>query len=438
MKTNIETVSDTRKKITAAFSAAEIAKEKEGVVAEFVRYAKIPGFRPGKAPKAMIEKRYASDIKASLERAVTSKAVEKLNSIKEFDIFSVVDLKHGDIEDANGASLEFTADIYPEVKLPEDYKTTVELPPAAATADEVQKTVDFYRNQRAKYDKIEGRPAQKGDFVQVSYEGKVDGVSINELVERPAMYGKQEGTWEEAGNTDVPGVKSVVEGVVGMNVGETKTVEEEFAKDFPEAKLAGKKAVFELTLKEIREKKLPEVDEAFLKDLGYKDEAEFRDRLTKDITAEKTQHNEVMKRQQAVDALLEKVDFPVPESAVEEERQAILQEMMLQFVSSGASKEDLEKNKKALFDSASADALPRAKMRIFLNRVAKANKLKVNDEDMSRMLWQESVRTHTRPEELIKSLKKDSARVSRMRADALLQKAINFIAEKAEVKEIQK
>lgn len=438
MKTNIENISDTRKKITVAFEAAEIAKEKEGVVAEFVQYAKIPGFRPGKAPKAMIEKRFAADIKASLERAVTNKAVNALNDIKEFDLYSVVDLQNTDIEGADGASLTFTADIYPEVSLPADYKTTVELPPVAATADEIQRTVDFYRNQRAAYNKIEDRAAQKGDFVQVSYEGKVDGVAINDLVEKPAMYGKQDGTWEEAGNTNVPGVKSIVEGVVGMKVGEKKTVEEVFAADFAEAKLAGKTAVYEVELKEIREKKLPEVDEAFLKDLGYKSEEEFRERLEKDITAEKTQHNEVMKRQQAVDQLLEKIDFKLPESAVEEEKQAIIQEMMFQFASSGASSEDLEKNKQALIDSATADAQPRAKMRIFLNRVAKANDLKVTDEDMSRMLWQEAMRTRMRPEEIIKQLKKDQARVSRMRSDALLQKAINFIAEHTEVKEIQK
>lgn len=438
MKTNIEKINDTRRKIVVSFDSSEVAKEKEGVVAEFVQYAKIPGFRAGKAPKDMVLKRFSGDIKAQLERVVTNKAVEALNGIKEFDLFAVVDLQNNDIESSEGAALTFTADIYPEVKLPEDYKTEVELSPVEATEDEIQKTVDFYRNQRAQYNKIEDRAAQKGDFVQVSYEGKIDGKSIDELVEKPAMYGKQKGTWEEAGNTDVPGVRSIIEGVVGMKVGEKKNVEEIFAADFPEAALAGKTAVYELELNEIREKKLPEVDEAFLKDMGDKTEADFRARLAKDISAEKTQHNEVLKRQYAVDKLMEGVDFPLPESALEEERQSVLQEMMMRFMSSGATKEDLEKNKESLFENATKEAEPRAKMRIFLNRVAVANSLKVDNEDMQRMLWQESVRTRTRPEELIKQLKKDQARINRMRSDALLQKAINFIAEKAEVKIVEK
>lgn len=438
MNTNIEKINDTRRKIAVTVDAAEVAKEKEGVVAEFVKFAKLPGFRPGKAPKDMIVKRFANDIKAQLERAITNKAVSALNDIKDFDIFSVVDLQNTEVEEGKDATLTFTADIYPEVKLPEDYKTNVELNPVEATDEEVQKTVDFYRNQRAQYNVVEDRPAQKGDFVQVSYEGTVDGKPVDELVEKPAMYGKQKGTWEEAGNTDVPGVPAIIEGLVGMKKSDKKIVEQKFDNDFAMKELAGKTAVYEIELLEIREKKLPEIDEEFLKNLGDKSEEDFRARLAKDITAEKTQHNEVMKRQMAVDQLMEKVDFPLPESALEEERQLILQEMMMRFMSSGASREDLEKNKDSLFEAASKDAAPRAKMRVFLNRVAKANELKVTDEDMSRMLWQEAVRTRTRPEDIVKQLQKDQTRVNRLRSDALLQKAINFIAEKADVKIVEK
>lgn len=434
MKTNIENVSDTRKKISVSFDAAEVSKEKEKVIAEYVQYAKVPGFRPGKAPKAMITQRFAEDIKAQLERAITNTAAAELNKIKEFDIYSVVDLNHGDIESATGVAMDFTADIYPEVKLPEDYKTTVELPPAEATEAEIQKTVDFYRNQRAEYCEVD-RPVVKGDFVQVCYDGKIDGKAVEEVMEKPAMYGSQKNTWEEAGNLDVPGVPAIVEGVVGMKKGDKKTIEYKFAADFEDKSVAGKTAVYEVELLDIREKKLPEVNEEFLKGLNAKTEEELRERLAKDIVAEKTQHNEVQKRQKAVEILLEKVDFPLPESAIEEERQGVLQEMMMRFMSSGASREDLEKNTTALVDAASKEAEPRAKMRVFLSRVAKANNLKVTDEDMSRMLWQEAMRNRTRPEELVKHLKKDQGRVNRMRADALLQNAINFIAEKVEVKQ---
>ena len=434
MKTNIENVNDTRKKISVAFDSAEVAAQKAKVTGEFVKNAKIAGFRPGKAPQDMIIKRYADDIKAELERTLTNISAGELNKIKDCDIYSVVDLEHGDVEAADGATLVFTADVYPEIKLPEDYKTTVELDSTVATEEEIQKTVDFYRNQRAEYQEA-NRPVAKGDFVQVAYTGTIDGAAVETLMAKPAMYASQKSTWEEAGNLEVPGVKEVIEGVIGMSKGDKKTVEHKFEKDFEDAAVAGKSASYEIELLDIREKKLPEVDEEFLKNLGAKDEKEFREKLAKDIEAEKTQHNEVQKRQKAVEQLLEKIEFPLPESAIEEERQAVLQEMMMRFMQSGASREDLDQNSEALIASATKEAEPRAKMRVFLNRVAVANKLKVNDEDMSRMLWQEAMRSRVRPEDLIKQLKKDQGRVSRMRSDALLQKAINFIAEKAEVKQ---
>ena len=139
-----------------------------------------------------------------------------------------------------------------------------------------------------------------------------------------------------------------------------------------------------------------------------------------------------MKRQLAVEQLLEKVQFPLPESALEDERESILQEMMMRFMSSGASKDDIEKNREMLVDTSNKEAEARAKMRIFLNRVAKANDLKVDNDDMGRALWQEAMRTRVKPEDLIKQLKKDPAKANRLRSDALLQKAINFIAEKAQ------
>ncbi len=434
MKTNIENVNDTRKKISVTFDAAEISKEKEAVTADFVANAKVPGFRAGKAPKAMIIQRFTKEIAQQLEQVLVNKAASALNEIKEFDLYSVVDLAEVKIEENAPLTLDFTADIYPEIKLPEDYKTVVELPSTEATEEEIQKTVDFYRNQRAQYNEVD-RAVVKNDFVQVSYTGKIDGVLVEEIMEKPAMYGSQKNTWEEAGNMDVPGVPAIVEGVVGMKKGDKKEISFTFAKDFEDAKVAGKTAIYEVELLDVREKKLPEIDEEFLKTLNAATEAELRERLAKDITTEKTQHNEVQKRQKAVEQLLEQIQFPLPESAVEEERQSVLQEMMMRFMSSGATQDALQANSAALIESASKEAEPRAKMRVFLARVAKANKLKVTDEDMSRMLWQEAMRNRVRPEELVKSLKKDQARVNRMRSDALLQKAINFIAEKVEVKQ---
>lgn len=430
MNTNIENINDTRKKITFSFDAKQVAEENDKVVKDFVKSAKIPGFRPGKAPVNMVVKLYAKDIKEQLERSLTGKAIDALNDIKEFDVYAVVDLKNE--EKDGGFKLEFTADIYPEVKLPESLATKVELEKTDATDEEIENAVKFHLNQRAKYNEVD-REIKAGDFVRLSYAGKIDGVSVNELAPEMPLYADQKSTWEEAGNKEAPGIQGVVQGIVGMKKGEKKTLSHEFPKDVKNDKIAGKTAQYEVEIFDIREKEMPKLDAEFFKSFDVDSEEKFREKIKESIENEKKSNNEILKRQFAVEQLMEKTDFKLPESAVEDERHSILEEMMMRLLSQGASREDIEKNKESLFDNAGKEAEGRAKMRIFLNRVAKANDLKIDNEDMSRMLWQESMRTHTKPEDLIKQIQKDRARANRLRSDALLQKAINFIADKAEV-----
>ena len=428
MNTKIENVNDTRKKIIVSFSAEEVANETSKITDEFVRGAKISGFRPGKAPRVMVEKSYADAIKAESERALTRQAIDAMNKVEDFDLYAIVNIEN---DNSNGCVMTFTADVYPSFDMPKSLETKVELESTDAKEEEINNAVEYYRNQRAKYEEVD-REIKKGDFVRLSYKGTIDGKPAAEVAKDMPLFADQKSTWEEAGNEEAPGIQGIVQGIIGMKKGEKKTLTHEFAKEMPIEALAGKKAEYEVEIFEVREKILPEIDEEFLKAFEAKDLDDLKAKVKQNIEADKKNNNEVLKRQMAVEQLMEKVDFPIPESALEDERESIIQEMMMRFMSSGASKADIEKNKDALMETSNKEAQARAKMRIFLNRVAKSNSLKVDNEDMSRILWQEAMRTRTKPEDLIKQLKKDQARANRMRSDALLQKAINFIAEKCE------
>ena len=430
MNTKIENISDTRKKIIVSFEPEQVVEQTEKMTKEFVKNAKISGFRPGKAPREMVEKTYANAIKEQVERELTNEAIKALNDVKDFDLYAVVDIQKEDVD--GGVKMTFTADVYPEVKLPESLVTKVELEGEEASDEEVEKAVEYHRNQRAKYEEVD-REIKKGDFVRLSYKGTVDGVPMAEAAPDLPLDADQKSTWEEAGNADAPGIQGIVQGIVGMKKGEKKTIPHEFPKEGTNDKITGKTAEFEVEILEIREKVLPELNEEFFKAFEVDSLDALKAKVKESISKEKKANNEILKRQFAVEQLMGQAEFPLPESAVEDERHAILEEMMMRFMSSGASRQDIENNKEALFENAGKEAEGRAKMRVFLNRVAKANDLKIDNEDMSRMLWQEAMRTRTKPEELIKQLRKDPARGNRMRADALLQKAINFIAEKAEV-----
>ena len=251
MNTNIENISDTRKKIAVSFDAAQVASETQKITDEFVRNAKVSGFRPGKAPKPMVEKLYSKNIADQVERSLTSQSIEALNGIKDFDLYAVVDVKKDEAD--GGVTLTFIADVYPDVKLPDSLETKVELESDEATDEEVEKAIEYHRNQRAKYDEV-SRPIVKGDFVRLAYSGKLDGEPLAQILSEMPMFGEQKSTWEEAGNADAPGVQGIVQGIIGMSKGEKKTLSHEFPKEFPNEKVAGKTAEYEVEIQEVRQK----------------------------------------------------------------------------------------------------------------------------------------------------------------------------------------
>ena len=139
------------------------------------------------------------------------------------------------------------------------------------------------------------RPVSEGDYVKCSYEGKIDGEGVADLLPDKPMYGKQTNTWEEAGNVTGLGVQAIAEGIVGMSKGESKEVKADFDKDFELTPLAGKSVNYTLEVHEVREKKSATLDEDFLKSLKVEDEKTLRERLEKDLAARKErkpQHKE--------------------------------------------------------------------------------------------------------------------------------------------------
>lgn len=131
-----------------------------------------------------------------------------------------------------------------------------------------------------------------------------------------------------------------------MKKGEKKTLSHEFPKEFPNEKLAGKKADYEVEIFEVREKKLPELDAEFFKAFEVDSLDAFKNKVRDSIVNEKKSNNEILKRQFAVEQLMGKCGFALPESALEDERQSILEEMMMRFMSSGASREDIERTRR--------------------------------------------------------------------------------------------
>lgn len=437
MKTDVTEINPTRKAIIVHFSAEEVSEMELQLVKDFQRQAKIPGFRPGKAPEKIVRARFAKDIAKELSGRVVSKAHEEGVTTADCEVYGVVELEEGEIATGKAAAINFTVDIIPEFTLPSYEGLKVTSTPTDASDEEIETMLNQILSQRAEYNVVE-KAAAAGDYVRCGYNGTIEGVSVSEtFAELPPMYGTQKTTWEEAGAENAPGVRAIVDGIVGMQAGDEKTVTMDYPKDFEPADLAGKKVEYTIKVEEVREKVMPEMDAAFFEALKVKDGAELREQVGSNIQNQKKQQNFQAERQQITDQLLQAIDLPLPESGIESETRSILQDFMQRNMQQGANADDFEKNKDELHAGASKAASDRLKSRIILGKIAEKEKIKAENEDFSRMIMQEAMQGGQKPEKLVKDIQKDQNRINRMRLDIIMGKTMDKLLEKAERESIE-
>ena len=425
-------ISPTRKVILVHFTAEEVLAEGDAVLSEFIQFAKIPGFRPGKANPNMVRKQYANEINKELKQRLAQKAHEEGLGDSEFRIYSIVEVETGEIITDEKVTISFSIDIIPKFELPEYVGVKVKSASTEADDKEIDQMIGYILGQRAEFKPVD-KVIEKGNYVQCAYTGKIGDALIEEIEPNEAMYGTQKSTWEEAGAENAPGVPAIVEGLIGMQKDEIKEVEMDFPADFKVEALAGKKASYEIKVIDIREKILPEMDEAFFESMQVKDEEAFRDQIKG--TIEQRKENEISNgnRQQIVDHLIQFVTVPLPESGIHSERESILKDFMQKNMQQGVSAEDFEKNKEALHASASQMAESRLKSFIVLDMIAEKESIKVENDDLNNAIMQHASMTGQKPEAFVKELKKDRSKIDAMQRDIKIGKTLNFLMDKAEI-----
>ena len=185
----LNNVSDTRKSIVVTLDKSEVDAEYQATVSEFSKFAQLPGFRPGKAPANMVLKRYGKDILGEFKQKVVAKAYRSALDEKKLEVLNLVNVEEGTIEPGLSAAVTVTVDVQPEFALPDYVGLPTEIAGTEATDAEVDTVIEGLRGERADF-KVAERPAQKSDYVKLSYEGTVDGKAITELAPEKQIYGK--------------------------------------------------------------------------------------------------------------------------------------------------------------------------------------------------------------------------------------------------------
>ena len=433
MKVQLSTVSDTRKSLVVTLEKAEIDTEHQAVLGEYVRLARLPGFRPGKAPAAIVVKRFAKEIADEFKQKVVSRAYKEALEKEKLDVLNVVKVEEGTIEPGTPAAITVTVDVRPDFTLP-DY---VGLPTQVSTADptdaEIESVIQSLRSEGADYRAAERR-AGKGDYVKLSYEGSVDGRPVAEIAGDKQLYAKVPQTWEEVEGANegiIPGLGKVL---AGLAKGDKKAVAISFPADFQQVPaLAGKTASYALEILEVRERILPELDAAFFKAHQVDDLEGLRNQVRTGLKLQKEQRNRAAQRTQVTQALADKVTFEPPHSLVEVETQGILRQFIEENMRRGIPAEQFEKDKKGLIEGAQKAAANRVKVELILAKIAEAEKIDVTERDIDLYIRREAARSNQRPDKMAKDLAKNRNALRSVHQSIIFDKSVDFLVSKATV-----
>jgi trigger factor len=429
----VNDVSETRKSLVITLDATEVETEHKAVLAEFTQYAQMPGFRPGKVPPAMIAKRYGKQMADELKQKVVSRAYRGAVEDKKLPILTVVNVEPGEVAAGQGANVSLTVDIRPEFKLPEYKGLPVTSDPVDPTDAEVDNVITGLRGERADF-KVAERASQKGDYVKLAYTGSLDGKPIAEIAPDKQIYGAVPQTWEEVEGEHEGVLPGLGAQLVGLKAGDKKTVTVNFPADFaPVPALAGKAATYEVSVQEIRERVLPELDETFFKAHQVNDLEGLKAQVRANVKMQKDYQNRAAQRRQVTEALAAKVEFPVPQSMVDSEAQQVLRQFIEENMRRGVTEDQFEKDKKQLVEGAQKAATTRVKLQLILARVAEEEKLAVTERDLDTFIYREAARLNQKPDKLAKDLTRDRDQLRAAQQSILFDKAVDFLVSKATV-----
>ncbi len=436
MNVQITDINETRKTLTITLDQGEVDGEFATILGEFTRQVSLPGFRPGKAPVAMVQKRFGKELKEEFKNKVIGKAYREGLEQSKLPVLSLVDVEEGAIEPGAAAAIKLTVDVRPQIKLPEYTGLETQVESTEPTAEEIDRVIEGLRGERADF-KVAERASAKGDYVRFGYAGTLDGQPLAGLVGDKGIYAAAPQTWEEVEGTNEGLLPGVSQQISGLKAGDKKTVEVTFPAEFAAVPaLAGKKVQYAIEVQEVRERVLPPLDEAFFKSHQVENLDGLKTQVKGNLTARKDYGNRSAQRRQITEALAAKADFPVPDSLVASERDAILRQFIEENIRNGVPQEKLEENKKELYENATKAAQTRVKVQLLLAEIAEAEKLKVDEKDFNNWLMREAMRSGQRPDKLAKDLGKDRDQVRAVQQQLLFDKALDFLVAKATVRTV--
>ncbi|MFN7139734.1 MAG: trigger factor [Limisphaerales bacterium] len=432
MNVTVENLAPCKKMLRVEVPKEKVQETYEKVTQSFQRQAALPGFRPGKVPREMVAKRWASDIEQQVKSTLTDEGYKK--AVKDQNIRPVTnpDIEEIQFSREEGYQFAATVETAPEFDLP-DYKGLAAKRVLGKVTDaDVQRALTMLRERQTKFETV-NREAKEGDVAVVNYKGTCEGKPIIELAPVARGLNEQKNFWVNMDKGSfIPGF---ADQLTGAKAGDKRTVNVDFPADFVTPQLQGKKGTYEVEVVEVKEKVLPELNDEFAKSYGAENLEKLNEGIRHDLEAEMKYKQESSVRDSVIKSLLEKVQTDLPETPVNQETRSIVYNLVNENQRRGVPKEAFDANKDQIMANAKATALERVKAAFLFGRIAEKENIKVEQADVVQRLQQMAMQYQMPADKLVKELQKNNG-IDQVYDQALRDKVISFLVQHANIEEV--
>jgi trigger factor len=431
MKVSVEKQPNCIATLHAIVPADLVQKKVEKLAGEYQRSAKLPGFRPGKSPVAVVARKYKDAIAEEAVKELLREAVDQGAKDNNLTVLNAFNLQHGEVGPADlNLSVELTLE--PDFKMPDVEALGLEVLEEAVTDEHVKGNINMLLERMAEFSEVKDRSLQMGDYAVLDYDATVEGQPLGEVCpEAPSTMKGGEGLWVMMEEESMwPGFCA---GLVGAKEGEDRTVEVTASEDFVVPSLRGKKIIHQTKLKGIKSKQLPELTDEVAQKVAGRTADELRSAFRQRLETAATEQTERKKRAAAVEHLVKTVEFEVPASMIMGEARRVVREIVEAEQMRGLSDEDLLSKKDEIFQHAQMGAQFRVKADFILTRLAREQKIAASREELAEHIARMAQRLSMPMDKLVKQLVKREA-LGSVEGEVVRDKALDFLASKVKVK----
>lgn len=431
MKVTVEDQSSVKKILHIEVPQADVVRELNGAYRHLKKTAKIKGFRPGKAPRSVLERMFGKDVNAD----VTGKLIQSafMDALKETELKIIGSPKVDppDLDAQNPYCFDAEVEINPDISDIEYQGLELTRTNYTASDDELDLQLKMLRKNMAKSEKIsDDRPVQADDVVLIDYEGFKDGKPFE-----PTK--KTDNFMVKVGDGQV--IKDLDDGLIGMNIGEEKQIEATFPEDYFKKELVGEQVTFQVKLNEIREEILPELDDDFAKSIGDQFDSldALKEKIRENLQSGYTKRIEQELNEQIFTQLIEKTEFEVPDTLVDAELDQIIKDAERSFSQSNQTLEDVGLTRESLMEKYRPTAEKQVRRHLILSKLVEQEALELSDEELEKG-FQEMADTYQQPVEHLKGYyNQNKEGLAFFKHTLLEKKALKLIIDKGKITEVE-